>query len=170
MAYVAVPDSWTNASEPTKEEIFKYLVNNQDSFNTDIEALKQASRIDMFNIIFAGYIEQYSEADILARIPVYRSDVDLTITSVSIVLLENSGSGTLEMDLEVSTDNGVSWSSRFTTTLDLTGTTVGSTTGSVPWINAAAQDINEGDLVRVRLTGAQVDQGDFHVKIYGEAI
>jgi len=168
MAYVAVPSASTDAGQPTKEELFKGIVSNQDSFNTDIEALKQTSRVDMIDVVFQGDIEDYTEAEILTRVPIFRSPVNLTMTSVIITLLSVSTSGTLEMELEVSTDNGINFNTVLTSTVDLTGLTIGSLSGAVNFINAAAQDINENDMVRIRFTGVQVDQGDFHVSVYGE--
>lgn len=168
MAYDPVLDAWIQAGKPTKEEIFQFLKDNQESFNADIEALKQTSQVDIIDVKVAGSINSFTESEIQKRMPVFKAPVSGTMTSVVITLLEASTSGTLQVDIEVSTDNGVNWSTRLTSPVDLTGATVGSISGAVNFINAAAQDYNQNDLIRISIPGLQVDQGAFSVSIYGE--
>ena len=168
MAYDPVLDAWIQAGKPTKEEIFAFFKANQESFNTDIEALKQTAQIDIIDTKIAGNISDYTTPEIQLRMPVFKAPVDAKITSVVVTLLEVSTSGTLQVDIEVSTDNGVNWSTRLTSPVDLTGLTVGSLSGAVNFINVAAQSFNQNDLVRISIPGVQVDQGAFQVSIYGE--
>jgi len=167
MVYVPLVDADLDPGKPTKSEIFKGIKDNQESFNTDIEALKQTSAIDIMDIKFAGDISDYSAAEIGDRILTFKSPVDLSITSVVMTLLEASTSGTLEMELDRSTDDGVSWTPIFTTAVTLTGTTIGSLSGSVSFISGG-EDLDQNELLRLRITGVQVDQGEFHVSVYGE--
>lgn len=168
MAYDPVLDAWILAGKPTKEEIFQYLKANQESFNTDIEALKQTSQIDIIDTKIAGNITQYSTPEIQTRMPVFKSPYNLTITSFVVTLLAPSTSGILQVDLEVSTDNGANWSTRLTSPVEVSGLVAGSISGSVNFINIAAQSFNQNDLVRISIPGVQVNQGEFHVSIYGE--
>jgi hypothetical protein len=168
MAYDPVLDAWIEAGKPTREEIFRFLKDNQESFNADIEALKQTSVIDIIDSKIAGEISSYTQAEIQERMPVFKAPVTATITSVVVTLLEASTSGTLQVDIQKSTDNGVSWSSLLTSPVEVTGTTAGSLSGAVNFINAAAQDFNQNELLRIAIPGVQVDQGAFHVSIYGE--
>lgn len=168
MAYNAIPDAWIEAGQPTKEEIFQYIKDNQESFNTDIELLKQTAAIDIIDVKIAGSISDYTQSEIQLRMPVYRAPVAGTITSVVIALLEASGSGTLEVDLQKSTDNGANWSTLLTSPVELTGTSVGSLSGAVNFINAAAQDFNQNDMIRIAITGTKTNQGAFHASVYGE--
>lgn len=168
MAYDPVLDAWIQAGKPTKEEIFEFFKANQESFNTDIEALKQTAQIDIIDVKIAGHIVDYTSSEIQERMPVFKAPVAAKMTSVVITLLEASTSGTLQVDIEVSTDNGVNWSTRLTTPVNLTGLTVGSLSGSVNFINVAAQSFNQNDLVRISIPGLQVNQGEFQVSIYGE--
>lgn len=168
MPYVAIPDSWLDAGKPTKEEIFDYIKANQESFNTDIEALKQTSVIDVIDAKIAGSINDYDEAAIQRRMPVFKAPVAATMTSFVVTLLEASTSGTLQVEVEKSTDNGANWSPLLTSPVEVTGTTAGSISGAVNWINAASQDFAQNDLIRISIPGLQVGQGAFHVSIYGE--
>lgn len=168
MAYVPIPASWIEAGKPTKEEIFQYIRDNQESFNTDIEALKQTSQIDILDFSVTGYISDYTSGELVNFIPVFRAPVSGTITQVLITLLQASTSGTLEIQMDKSTDNGINWAPLFSTPVDLTGTTIGSISGAVSFISPAHQLFNQNDLLRIRIVGVQVNQGHFHVSVYGE--
>ena len=168
MAYTALNLADIQAGKPVKEELWEAIRDNQESFNTDIEALKQTSTIDIFDIKFGGDISNYTEAQITERIPVFRAPVGATIVAFKAVLLEASTSGTLEIELDKSTNEGVSWTALLDNPVTITGTTVGSVSGTVDWVDVPSQSFAQGDLLRVRLTGVQTDQGEFHLSIYGE--
>lgn len=168
MAYNPVLDAWIEAGKPTKEEIFEFLKANQESFNADIESLKQTSQFDIIDTRIAGSIDDYTQAEIQSRMPVFKAPVAGTIVSVVVTLLTASTSGTLQVDVQKSTDNGVNWSTLLTSPVEVTGTAVGSLSGAVNFINAAAQEFNQNDLIRIDIPGLQVNQGEFHVSIYGE--
>lgn len=168
MAYIAIPAAWIEAGKPTKEEIFEYIRANQESFNADIEALKQTSRIDILDFNVVGAVESYTEAEIDSAMPIFRAPVDATITQVLITLLTASTSGNLEIQIEKSIDNGVNWTPLLSTPVTITGTTVGSISGAVSFTSVAAQSFNENDMLRASVEGLQVDQGNFHISIYGE--
>lgn len=168
MPYSAIPPAWIEAGKPTKEELFDLIRSNQESFNNDIEALKQTSRIDILDFNVVGDVESYTEAEIDSVMPIFRAPVNATITQVLITLLTASTSGTLEIQLEKSTDNGINWSPLLSTPVTVTGTTVGSISGAVSFVSVAAQSFNENDMIRISVEGLQVNQGNFHVSIYGE--
>lgn len=168
MAYTALNVADIAAGKPTKEEIFSTIRSNQESFNTDIEALKQTSTIQVFNLKFGGSITQYSESEITQRIPIFRAPVDATIVGFKAVLLTASTSGTLEIELDKSIDEGVNWTALLDTPVEITAATVGSISGVVDWVDVPSQSFEQDDLLRLRITGTQVDQGEFHVVVYGE--
>jgi hypothetical protein len=149
MAYNPVLDAWIQAGQPTKEEIFEFLKANQESFNTDIESLKQTSQFDIIDSRIAGNIEDYSQAEIQSRMPVFKAPVAGRAVSFVVTLLTASTSGTLQVDIQRSTDNGVNWSTLLTSPVEVTGNTIGSISGAVNWINAAAQEFNQNDLIRI---------------------
>jgi len=168
MAYDPVLDAWIEAGKPTKEEIFRYLKDNQESFNTDIELLKQTSQFDIIDVRIDGRINQYTASQIVEKMPVYRAPVAGTITSVIVALLEASSSGTLQVDIQKSTDNGLNWSTILSTPVELTGTVVGAISGAVNFINVASQSFNQNDLLRITIPAVKSTQNAFHVSIYGE--
>lgn len=168
MAYIVIPDDWIEAGKPTKEEIFQRIKDNQESFNTDIEALKQTSIIDIIDCNLQGAFNDYTLTQLLEYVPVFKAPVSGTITSVVISLLEASTSGTLQIDLEKSTDNGASWSPLLNTPVSVTGITAGSISGAVNWISVASQEFNQNDLIRAKISGLQTNQGGFHLSVYGE--
>lgn len=168
MAYDPVLDAWIEAGKPTKEEIFQYLKANQESFNADITLLKQVSQFDIIDSAVQGNINDYTSAELQEHLPVYKAPINGTITSVVISLLEPSSVGTLEIMLEKSTDNGANWSPLLSSNVQLTGTSPGSVSGAVNFINPASQTFNQNDMLRFTIESAQPNQGAFHVSIYGE--
>jgi len=168
MAYTVLPAGDIVAGKPTKEEIFDQIRTNQESFNTDIEALKQTSIIQLFNIKYGGNISQYTLASISERIPVFRAPVGATIVSFKAVLLEASTSGTLEIEIDRSTDEGINFTPLLDNPVEITGTTVGSISGTVDFVDVPSQSFAADDLLRIRLTAVQVDQGEFHLSVYAE--
>lgn len=168
MPYVAIPDPLIEIGQPTKKEIFQRIKDNQESFNSDIEALKQTAAVDIFNIRYTGLTQHYSGAEFAATLPTYKAPVGGTITSFIITLLTSSTSGNLEVTIEKSIDNGINWSPLLTAPVTLTGTTIGSVSGAVPWIDIPSQSFNQNDLLRLNINGVQVQQGNFHISVYGE--
>jgi hypothetical protein len=168
MAYTVIPAAWIEAGKPTKEEIFEYIRSNQESFNTDIEALKQTARIDILDFKVSGYISDYTVPELDTWTPMFRAPVSGTITQVLLTLLTVSTSGTLQIQMDKSTDNGINWTPLFSTPVSITGTSIGSISGAVNFVSPATQLFAENDLLRLRIVGVQVNQGNFHVSIYGE--
>jgi hypothetical protein len=168
MPYVSLNAADIEAGKPVKEEIFSTIKDNEDYLNSAVAALQQSALVDIFNIKFGGDISNYTEAEITARIPVFKAPVDALITSFVITLLAPSTSGTLEIEIDKSTDNGVNWVALLNNPVAVTGLTTGSLSGTVDWVDVPSQSFNQGDLIRLRPTGIQVDQGEFQVAVYGE--
>lgn len=169
MAYTALTAGDIVAGKPTKEEIFTQIRTNQESFNTDIEALKQTSTIDIFDFVVDGDgINDYSTSEINDRLPVFKAPVSAQMVSFVVTLLETSTSGTLSVEIDKSTDDGSSWSALLSSSVDLTGTTVGSKSGTVNWVDTPSQSFDQNDLLRLRITSIQTGQGRFQLSIYGE--
>ncbi len=168
MSYIPLVDADIEAGKPTKEEIFSRIKDNQDCFDIDIEALKQTAVIDMFDIAYVGFTGDQSDEQYDVRNPIFRAPVNATIVEFRATLLTASTSGTLALDIEKSTDNGINWSTLLSSTVDITGITVGSISGAVNFIDVASQSYLQGDMLRIVVVGRQVDQGNFHVSVYGE--
>lgn len=165
MAYVPLDPADIVAGKPTKEEIFQQIKDNQDNFNSEIALLQGTASFSVFDSNFVGAMTEYTLAYVNTRCPVYKSPAAGTIRSVVMTLLEPSTSGILELDVQKSTDNGANWSSILTTAVQLTGTTTGSLSGSVSFSDAS---VAQNDLLRIQFIGLQINQGDFHVSVYGD--
>lgn len=168
MAYDPLLPAEIAAGEPTKEELFTKIKNNQDEFNTNIALLQGTSKIDVFDGSFSGAFDDYSVAEITAQMPVFKAPVDATFVSFVVTLLEASTSGTLEVGIEKSIDNGINWTPLLSSDVQVTGTTVGSISGAVNWVDIPSQSFAQNDLIRLTVSGVQVDQGRFHVSVYAE--
>lgn len=168
MAYTAIDPLTIEVGDPVKKEILDRIRDNQESFNTDIEALKQTSIIDIFNLKFAGSINEYNATQLTRRLPIFKAPVSATIVAFKLTLITASTSGTLEVSIERSSDNGVNWTPLLNNPVQLTGTTVGSTSSTVDWVDIPSQSFSQGDLLRLVVDGVQVDQGEFQLHIYGE--
>ena len=168
MAYTVIPAGDIVAGKPTKEEIFDQIRTNQEQFNSDIAALQQTATIDIFDFKVSGGINDYTEAGLTVRLPTFKAPVDATFVSFVATLLTASSSGTLEVEMDKSTDNGINWTPLLSSPVEITGTTVGSISGSVNWVSVPLQSFDQNDLLRLRITSVQVNQGDFHISIYGE--
>lgn len=168
MPYTAMPPEWIEAGKPTKEEIFQNLKENQESFNADIEALKQTSRMDIMDFTVSGYPSSYSSSELQQFLPVFRSPAQLNIVNILITLLGTSYSGNLQLQFYKSVDNGVNWSPVLTTPVQVSGLVAGSINPSVAFVDANSQKLDENDMLRCEIVGLQVSQGAFHISVYGE--
>jgi hypothetical protein len=139
-----------------------------ESFNTDIEALKQTASIDILDFSVTGFISDYTSTELTSFIPTFKAPVSGTITQVLLTLLSASTSGTLQLQIDKSTDNGINWSPLLSSPVSITGTSIGSISGAVSFISPATQIFNQNDLLRARIVGVQTNQGRFHISIYGE--
>lgn len=168
MAYTTIPSAWVQAGEPTKEELFQLIRDNQEHFDAEITGLQQTAIYPLFDMKIGGYLNGYSQTYFENHAPTIRSAVDTTIVEFKMTLLSASGAGTFEVDLQKSTDNGATWSALLSSNVSISGTTVGSISSAPSWISVAHQDIAQGDLLRLRIRGVQSSQGRVHVLIYGE--
>lgn len=169
MAYTALDPADIVAGQPTKEEIFTQIRTNQEDFDSRIDLLGESGKFDIIDVNFTGDVGSYSLAQINERCPVYKAPSDGSIISVIVTLLEASTSGTIELDIEVSTDNGVNWNSVLATTPQVTTSTVGSISSSFSFVSGG-EVLTQNDLYRIQLVQKQVDQGDFHVSVYGDLV
>jgi hypothetical protein len=168
MPYVTLNSADIQAGKPTKEELFTRIKSNEDYLNETVASLQQAAIVDVFNMKFGGHIAEYDAEDILEQVPVYKAPVDGTMVSFVVTLLAPSTSGNLEVEIDKSVDNGVSWTPLLDNPVTVTGITAGSISGTVDWVDVDSQSFAQGDLLRLRIVGVQVDQGEFNVSIYAE--
>lgn len=169
MPYVPLTAADIDAGSPTKEEIFQRIHDNMEFFDDEINDLQVVFKIDIFNLRFSGKLTQYTSSELNSFVPVYVAPAAGTIVNFVATLLTASTSGTLSIEIDKSTDDGVNWTPLLSTPVTLTGTTVGSQSGAVSFTSPAAQDFNQNDMLRIRFTTAQTGQGNFHISIYGES-
>lgn len=167
MPYVPLDPADIVAGKPTKEEIFQQIHDNLESLNSSVENLSQTSKFDLFNIKYTGDMENYSLTQLNNKAPVYRASINGEVVEFKAILLEASTSGTLELDIEKSIDNGINWISMLNNPVQVTGATVGSASGAVDWLD---QTFLLGDLIRVSFVNVQVGQGAFALHIFGETV
>lgn len=168
MAYIPLNDTDIEAGKPVKEELFQQIKENEEFFNDAVEAFSSSTVLDMFNIKFEGDMENYDPDDVATRIPVFKAPAAGTIQSFVITLLEASTSGSIQIDIDKSVDNGINWTALLNNPVEVTGTTIGSISSTVDYVDLASQSFDQGDLLRLRISGLQSGQGDFHVAIYAE--
>lgn len=168
MPFTTLDPADIEAGKPVKEELFSTIKDNEDDHESRIAATEQNTAVDIVNLKVTGNVFEYDETELTSRMPTYKSPVDQTIVNVLINLLTVSTSGDLELELDRSQDNGVTWVPILSSPVTLSGTTVGSLSGAVNFVSAGHQTLNQNDMLRLRITGVQVDQGEFHVSIYGE--
>ena len=165
MAYDPLTAAEIAAGKATKEEIFSKIKSNQDEFNTEIANLQGTSNVSVFDIHYSGSISSYELDDVNDRSPIFKAPSAGTIVSFFATLLSASTSGSLSINIEKSTDNGVNWTPMTTSPLTLTGLVAGSTESSVTWSD---DTVAQNDLIRLTFDATQVDQGDFHISTYME--
>ena len=102
------------------------------------------------------------------RVPTYRAPINGIINQFKVSLLSPSLSGTLQIEIDKSTDEGANWSPLLSSPVELTGIVPGNISGNVNFLNPVDQEFNQDDLLRIRIVGVQVSQGEFHVAISGE--
>lgn len=168
MAYIPLNMDDLDAGKPTKQEIFQRIHDNQEHFDDAISLLQGTSKVDIFNVKFTGKVDQYTTFEMNARCPIFRAPLSASIVNVVITLLTTSTSGNLQMFIDRSVDDGVNWTPILTTEVVLSGTTVGSKSGAVTFTDPDGQAFDQNDLLRLRFTGVQSGQGNFHVSVYGE--
>ena len=167
MAFLPIPAAWIEAGKPTKEEIFQYLVDNQESFNADIELLKQTSRISIFNTRIHGSFREYSEAQLLEILPVFRAMATGFITEVRLAQLGTDATGTFTVQFDKSIDGGSSWLPILSTPVVLTLGSPGNSSTGVNFVTGG-ENFNQNDMIRVRLLGSSGTPESFHINVYGE--
>jgi len=175
MAFISLPSTWIEVGRALKKKIFNNLKNSLDDHETRINGLEEgANKIELFNFEVMGYINHYSAAE-LVQIGTFKAPIDLTIIEASLTLMNSSNGptsnsdGYLEIDLQKSTDNGVTWNTILETKprIEVGVTDTGSVSGIVTFITNG-ENINADEIVRVNVTSKKDTQGSFLITVYGE--
>ena len=176
MAFITIPSTWIQVGQSLKQQLFTYIKDNFDNHETRINSLEVgAAKVNLFNFEVGGYLSQYSTSELIG-VGTFKAYAACTISDAKIILTNSSSSptssssaGTLSIDLLKSTDNGVTWSSIFSTKpsigsgVSATGS-ISSTFSFVPTANILAF----GDMIRLDIYSKKITQGSFMIEVYGD--
>lgn len=171
MAYIPLDDADLEVGKPTKKSLFVTIKDNQEDFNSRIGSLETgASKVELFNFEVAN-LGQYINGGDLERLSLFRASRDLTIVNVQVYVLSSSTGGlptggTLEFDVRVG-NTPSSMTTVFNIKPTITGTTEGSTNGSVSFITDG-ELIDQGQFIALDITSLQTNQSRIYVDIYAE--
>lgn len=176
MSFTTIPLTDIDVGQPTKASLFLTIKDDLDDHETRINSLEAGvNKVSIFNGEVIGYISHYSVAQ-LVGIGTYRSTSNIIITEAKIILINSSQSpsisssgGRLEINLDRSTDNGVTWSTILKTRPSIEAGTyaTGSTSGLVAF-TTGGELLNLNDLLRVSITSKKDTQGSFLIVVTGE--
>lgn len=175
MPYVPIDSNDIEIGKPTKKSIFKTIKDNLDDHESRIDSVQAgASKVEIFNFEVFGYINDYTISE-LTSIGITESTINYSVTAMTVSLqnnpqfLQSTSTGALEIDLEKSIDNGITWTSIMTTIPSIpngiNSTGYKSTNGV---INTLISSVNQGDLLRVSVKSMKENQGSFNITVYGE--
>lgn len=176
MAFITIPSSWITVGKAVKKEIFEYIKNNFDDHETRINSIEAGtSKVELFNFEVIGYINNYTALE-LTGIGTFRAPINLILTNAKLTLLNSascpvvsSANGVLAIDLQKSSDNGVTWTSILVQRPEI-GDGVyatGSESGIFTFITNG-EIVNQDDLIRVNVYSKKDSQGSFLITVYGE--
>lgn len=175
MAFITIPSSWLEVGKSIKKGLLERIKDNQDDHESRIDNLEEKNaKQEIFCFEVIGYINHYTASE-LVGIGTYRAPLDINISEVKLVLLNNtnggtsSSSGVLSIDLEKSSDNGITWNSILSQKPEIPDgvNSTGSESSLVTFI-PDGEVIAEGELVRVNVISKKDTQGSFLVSAYGE--
>lgn len=166
MAYVTIPSGDLDVGDPIKKDIMDLIKDNLDDHETRINSIEGGfNKVSVFNgkVANAGL---YTSASTLEGLDVYTAPQAFTLTSAIVTVDVAGTSGTLEIDVQKSTDDGASWATVFSTKPSVA---FGAGNNSVS-TNAvfSVTSVAAGDLLRLDISGFQVPQRAFWVYVIGE--
>ena len=144
---------------------------DHESRITNVEG--NVARIEVFHFEVMGYVNHYS-ADELTQIGTHRATNDFDISEIKMVIMdaasgrETSTTGIMELDIEKSTDGGVTWNSILDVTPKIADGIDGKgTESSLAEFKTNGEEIYESELLRVNVLQKKDIQGSFLILVYG---
>lgn len=175
MAFVGIPADWIEAGKAIKKRLFTRIKENFDDHETRINAMEGgAAKIEVFNFEVMGYINNYTAAE-LTQIGTFRATIPFTITDAVLTLMNSPSSptsttvGILEIDIEKSTDSGLTWNTILSSRPQIGNgvNATGSKSGVIVFIDGE-EAVAIDDMIRVNISSKKDTQGSFHILVYGE--
>ncbi len=175
MAFTTIPSSWIEAGKALKKRIFQRISDNFEDHETRINNIESGvSKVEVFNFEVMGFINNYTVSE-LVQIGTHRAPNSYTITEAKLTLMNgssgasSSSAGVLEMDIEKSLDNGVTWNSIFLVRPSIAdGVSATGSESSLITFVPTGEDISADDLLRVNVTSKKDTQGSFLITVYGD--
>jgi hypothetical protein len=158
MAYIAITDAEIEVGQPTKKELFDKVQDNFIDHETRI-ATNEASLASFRPMVF----DIKGDAVIQDQVAVERINFGIDILSARIMIVDTGGSGTIEVDIEKSTNSGGAWASIFTTKPSLTSAAAAFDLSTNQVLNAAPVSFATGDLLRVNIDSIMAGLDHFQV-------
>lgn len=175
MAFTEIDSEDIEVGKPTKKKLFTAIKDSLDDHEIRLNSVQEsASKIEVFNFEVFGFINDYSINE-LSSIGIFEAPIDFDVTTLTISLqnhpqfLQSTNDGVLGIDLEKSTDNGVTWISILSSLATVPdGISNTGYKSSDALINASNSSLAQGDLIRVSVKSMKNNQGSFNVSVYGE--
>lgn len=166
MAFVTIPSSDLDVGDPVKKDIMDKVKDNFDDHETRINTIEGGfNKVSVFNgkVANAGL---YVSASTLEGLDVYTAAQAFTLTSAIVTVDVAGTSGTLEIDIQKSTDDGASWATVFSTKPSVAFGSGDNTPSSNAVFSTTS--IATGDLLRLDISSFQSPQRAFWVYVIGE--
>lgn len=175
MAFTTIPSTWIEVGKAIKKRLFTRIKDNLDDHETRINGLEAgANKVELFNFEVMGYINNYTAAE-LTQIGTFRAPSDTTITEAKLILMNGSSSpfsstaGVLSIDLQKSTDGGVTWNTIMASQPQIPdGVNATGTESGIFNFVVGGEDILQDEIIRVNVTSKKDTQGSFLITVYGE--
>lgn len=175
MAFISVPPAWIEVGKAIKKKLITRIKDNLDDHEDRINSLELGSnKVEIFNFEVMGFINNYNISE-LVQIGTFKAPSDTTITEAKLTLMNgtsgetSSSNGVLSIDLEKSSDGGVTWSTILSTKPEIENgiNTTGSESSLFTFISNG-EDILEGEIIRVNVISKKDTQGSFLITVYGD--
>lgn len=175
MAYNVIPSTWIQVGKSVKKSLFTYIRDNFIDHETRINTIELGiNKIEIFNFEVMGFINNYTSSE-LTQIGTHKASVNTIITEIGVTLMNGSGGamsssgGTLSIDIQKSTDNGVTWNTILVAQPSIPDgvSATGSVSGLVVFI-PDGEILDQYDMLRVNVSNKKNTQGSFLITVYGD--
>lgn len=166
MAFVTIPSGDLDVGDPVKKDIMDLIKSNEDDLNSRLNFVEGGfNKVIAFNgkVANAGL---YVSTSTFEGLDIFTAPQAFTLTSAIVTVDVAGTSGTLEIDVQKSTDDGATWTTVFTTKPSVAfgiGDNAASSNATFSVTSVAA-----GDLLRLDISGFQSPQRAFFVYVIGE--
>lgn len=177
MSYNPIPDEWREPGKALKRRVLDRISDNLEDHEERINEIELgAGRVIVFDFEVVGNINELGPNEML-QISTHRAANSFNIVSLTMIIINgpqgpaSSDAGDLEIDIEKSEDNGITWNSLFTSRpIVFEGPNSGDagTIAQAPTFVTGGESVEAGDLLRFNITSLKDTQGSFMVSCFGE--